>query len=112
MTLGNIQQRKSAVPVMGIDLPGSGTDSRPRLSRRSARKRTLQQYFPLCDVLGCLLNVFRPSQIAPVVFIGTKSKDWLTLASQSKIRIDDGKSTFFTHHVQEARRNYMNATER
>ena len=61
----------------------------------------------MLQVPGGSLQIIQPAQIAPIIFVGTKRQDLLSLASQTQIGFDDGEGSFFHHLRYEERRNYV-----
>src|SRR5258706_10511198 len=63
-------------------------------------------------VLQILLNqlhILWPSKIAPVVFVGAKSEDVLSIGSEAQIGRDDGERAVFRQHCKKPRRNNVDA---
>jgi hypothetical protein len=50
------------------------------------------------EILSRLDDILRPSEVAPIIFIGAKAEDLFSLSSQAQIGLDDGEGAFFTHH--------------
>src|SRR5258708_30476349 len=51
------------------------------------------------------------AQIAPIIFVGTEPQDFLSLASQAQIGLDDRENPFFHHLRNEVGRNYVDTAK-
>ena len=68
--------------------------------------------FPVSSVrhiVGGIVEVFRPAEIAPIGAIGAKGKNLFALFREAQIGVDDGKGAFFFKLREDARREDVNA---
>ena len=64
------------------------------------------------QILRCMLEIVRPTEIAPIIFVGAKGQDFLALPSESQVGSDDRKHVLLCHHGQQSRRNYVYTAKR
>ena len=65
----------------------------------------------MLQIEGGLGEVGGAAEVAPIVFVGAKGKDFFALGGEAEVGGDDGEDAFFGEHGEEARGDDVDAGE-
>ena len=65
----------------------------------------------LLQIVGGLGEVGGAAEVAPIVFVGAKGKDFFALGGEAEVGGDDGEDAFFGEHGEEAGGDDVDAGE-